>query len=95
MEKKAVILGVLGVDAHVVGNKLMEYALGKEGFKVVNLGTFVSQEDFIRRPWRRMLPSSWWVPYVVMVSWTVGGSGRIASRPEKGIFTWSSGAIWS
>lgn len=48
MEKKTVILGVLGVDAHVVGNKLMEYALGKGGFKVVNLGTFVSQEDFIK-----------------------------------------------
>jgi methylaspartate mutase sigma subunit len=48
MEGKIVVLGVLGVDAHVVGNKLMEYALKKEGFKVVNLGIFVTQEDFIR-----------------------------------------------
>jgi arylsulfatase A len=29
MEQKTVILGVLGVDAHVVGNKIMEYALQK------------------------------------------------------------------
>jgi len=48
MEKNTVVLGVLGVDAHVVGNKIMEYALRKEGFKVVNLGTFVTQEDFIK-----------------------------------------------
>jgi methylaspartate mutase sigma subunit len=48
MEKKTVVLGVLGVDAHVVGNKIMEYALRKESFKVVNLGTFVTQEDFIK-----------------------------------------------
>ncbi len=45
--KKTVVLGVLGVDAHVVGNKIMSYALEKEGFKVVNIGTFSSQEDFI------------------------------------------------
>ena len=43
-----VVLGVLGVDAHVVGNKIMAYALENEGFKVVNIGTFSSQEDFIR-----------------------------------------------
>jgi methylaspartate mutase sigma subunit len=48
MEQKTVILGVLGVDAHVVGNKIMEYALQKEGFKVTNLGVFVTQEEFIK-----------------------------------------------
>jgi methylaspartate mutase sigma subunit len=48
MSKKTVILGVIGVDAHVVGNKLMDYALRSEGFQVVNLGTFVTQEDFIK-----------------------------------------------
>lgn len=43
-----VILGVIGVDAHVVGNKIMHFALEQEGFHVVNIGTFVSQEDFIK-----------------------------------------------
>ena len=43
-----VVLGVLGVDAHVVGNKIMAHALEKEGFKVVNIGTFSTQEDFIK-----------------------------------------------
>ena len=47
-EKKTVVLGVLGVDAHVVGNKIMAYALEKEGFRVANIGTFSSQQDFIR-----------------------------------------------
>jgi methylaspartate mutase sigma subunit len=46
--KKTVVLGVLGVDAHVVGNKIMAHALEHAGFKVVNIGTFASQEDFIR-----------------------------------------------
>ncbi len=46
--KKTVVLGVLGVDAHVVGNKIMAHALENDGFKVVNIGTFSSQQDFIR-----------------------------------------------
>jgi methylaspartate mutase sigma subunit len=45
---QTVILGVLGVDAHVVGNKIMAHALEAGGFKVVNIGTFSSQQDFIR-----------------------------------------------
>ena len=36
------------MDAHVVGNKIMAHALENAGFKVVNIGTFSSQEDFIR-----------------------------------------------
>jgi len=47
-EKRVVVLGVLGVDAHVVGNKIMAHALESEGFQVVNIGTFSSQQDFIR-----------------------------------------------
>lgn len=46
--EKTVVLGVLGVDAHVVGNKIIAHALESAGFKVVNIGTFSSQEDFIR-----------------------------------------------
>jgi len=46
--RKTVVLGVLGVDAHVVGNKIMAHALGSAGFTVANIGTFSSQEDFIR-----------------------------------------------
>ena len=46
--KPTVVLGVLGVDAHVVGNKIMAHALEVAGFKVSNIGTFSSQEDFIR-----------------------------------------------
>ncbi|MGQ9693913.1 MAG: methylaspartate mutase subunit S [Thermodesulfobacteriota bacterium] len=42
------VLGVLGVDAHVVGNKILAQALEKEGFKVVNIGIFSTQEDFIK-----------------------------------------------
>ncbi len=45
---KTVVLGVLGVDAHVVGNKIMAHALEKEDIKVVNIGIFSTQEDFIK-----------------------------------------------
>jgi len=48
MEQRTIVLGVLGVDAHVVGNKIMEYSLREAGFNVVNLGIFVTQEDFIK-----------------------------------------------
>jgi methylaspartate mutase sigma subunit len=45
---RTLVLGVLGVDAHVVGNKILAHVLEREGFKVVNIGTFSSQQDFIR-----------------------------------------------
>jgi methylaspartate mutase sigma subunit len=48
MTRPTVVLGVLGVDAHVVGNKIMAHALEEAGFRVVNIGIFSSQEDFIR-----------------------------------------------
>ena len=48
MIQKTLVMGVIGVDAHVVGNKLMENALRQAGFKVVNLGIFVTQQDFIK-----------------------------------------------
>ena len=53
---KTVVLGVLGVDAHVVGNKIMAHALENEEFKVVNIGIFSSQEDFIRALRAGVLP---------------------------------------
>ncbi len=47
MKNKTVVTGVIGADIHVVGNKVIEYALREAGFNVVNLGIFSSQEDFI------------------------------------------------
>jgi len=45
--KKTLVLGVIGADVHAVGNKILEFALSEAGFKVVNLGVMVSQEEFI------------------------------------------------
>lgn len=47
MNASTVVLGVIGSDCHAVGNKIIEHALGLEGFKVVNLGVMVSQDEFI------------------------------------------------
>jgi len=47
MGKKTIVMGVIGADIHVVGNKVIAYALEEAGFEVVNLGIFTSQEDFI------------------------------------------------
>jgi methylaspartate mutase sigma subunit len=44
---KTIVIGVIGVDVHAVGNKIIEYTLTKEGFNVVNVGVLSSQEDFI------------------------------------------------
>lgn len=47
MDKKTVVIGVIGSDVHAVGNKIIHYALEQAGFNVVNVGVLSSQEDFI------------------------------------------------
>jgi methylaspartate mutase sigma subunit len=42
-----VVLGVIGADCHAVGNRILDHVLGGAGFKVVNLGVMVSQDEFI------------------------------------------------
>jgi len=47
MERKTVVIGVIGSDVHAVGNKVIDYALNKAGFNVVNIGVLSTQDDFI------------------------------------------------
>jgi methylaspartate mutase sigma subunit len=48
MEAVTVITGVIGLeDPHVIGSRVLSYALEKAGFKVVALGAKCSQEEFI------------------------------------------------
>ncbi|MDR3161923.1 MAG: methylaspartate mutase subunit S [Spirochaetaceae bacterium] len=47
MEKKKLILGVIGADVHAVGNKILYHAFTGAGFEVINLGVMVSQEEYI------------------------------------------------
>ncbi len=47
MEKKTVVIGVIGADVHAVGNKIMQYVLESSDLNVVNIGVLSSQEDFI------------------------------------------------
>ena len=47
MKKKTIVTGVIGADVHAVGNKIIAYALEKEGYNIVNLGVMVSQEEYI------------------------------------------------
>lgn len=42
-----ILLGVIGADVHAVGNKILDMVFSQAGFKVVNLGVMVSQEEFI------------------------------------------------
>ena len=44
---KTIVIGVLGADPHGIANKLIEFALNDEGFRVVNLGIMTSQQEFI------------------------------------------------
>jgi methylaspartate mutase sigma subunit len=46
-QKRTVVLGVIGADVHAVANKILDMVIGQAGFKVVNLGVMVSQEEFI------------------------------------------------
>lgn len=43
-----IVTGVIGADAHIIGNKVLQYALEEVGFKVISLGIMVSQEEFIK-----------------------------------------------
>ena len=47
MNGKTIVMGVIGADAHAVGNKIIAFALQEAGYKVVNLGVMVSQEEYI------------------------------------------------
>ena len=47
MEKKTLVIGVIGADVHAVGNKILDRVFNDEGFEVVNLGVMVSQEEYI------------------------------------------------
>jgi methylaspartate mutase S subunit len=42
-----VITGTVGMDAHVIGTKVLSRALREAGFKVVELGIQVTPEEFI------------------------------------------------
>ena len=44
MDKKTIVLGVIGSDVHAVGNKILDYALTDAGFNVVNIGVLSMQQ---------------------------------------------------
>ncbi len=47
MDKRQVVMGVIGADVHAVGIRILEYAYRAAGFDVHNLGVMVSQEEYI------------------------------------------------
>lgn len=48
MEKKKIVIGVIGADVHAVGNTILNRAFLDAGFDVTNLGVLVPQEEFIQ-----------------------------------------------
>jgi len=47
-EKPTIITGTVGVDAHVIGTKVLSRALRDAGFNVVELGALTPPEEFIK-----------------------------------------------
>ncbi|UCG67332.1 MAG: methylaspartate mutase subunit S [Deltaproteobacteria bacterium] len=47
VSKGTLVTGVIGEDVHIVGIRILEYALGEAGFKIVSLGSQVSQKEFV------------------------------------------------
>ena len=47
MDKKKLVIGVIGADVHAVGISNLQHAFEEAGFEVVNLGVMVSQEEYI------------------------------------------------
>lgn len=46
-ESYKIVLGVIGSDCHVVGNRILDRFFSNSGIEVVNLGVMVSQEEFV------------------------------------------------
>lgn len=46
--KPTIVTGVIGADAHIIGNRIIQKVLEKEGFKVVALGALTPADDFIK-----------------------------------------------
>ena len=46
-KEMTIVLGVIGADCHAVGNKILDRFFGEQGFKVINLGVMVSQDEYI------------------------------------------------
>ena len=47
MQKRKLVIGVIGADVHAVGNKILYHVFTDAGFEVINLGVMVSQQEFI------------------------------------------------
>ena len=47
MEKKTLVIGVIGADVHAIGNKILYHCFVEAGFDVINLGVMVSQEEYV------------------------------------------------
>lgn len=45
---RTLVTGVIGSDTHIVGNRILSFALEKAGFKVVSLGALTPGTDFIK-----------------------------------------------
>ncbi|MBI4505920.1 MAG: methylaspartate mutase subunit S [Chloroflexi bacterium] len=45
---KTLITGVIGADCHIVGNRILSFALQQAGFRVVALGALTPADDFIK-----------------------------------------------
>jgi methylaspartate mutase sigma subunit len=43
-----VVTGVIGADTHIVGNRIIGFALEAAGFEVVSLGALTPAEEFIQ-----------------------------------------------
>ncbi len=47
-DRRTIITGVIGADAHNVGIRILSCALEQAGFRVISLGALTPAEDFIR-----------------------------------------------
>ena len=48
MNPQNIVVGVIGIDIHNVGLRVIDYSLTNAGFKVTNLGVMAAQKEFIK-----------------------------------------------
>ena len=81
MEKKTLVMGVIGADVHAVGNKILYHAFTAAGFNCVNLGVMVSQEEYIMRRLSPMPTRLSSPPFTGMGNWIAAVCVKNATRP--------------
>ena len=99
MDKKTVVLGVIGSDCHAVGNKILDYSLSAAGFNVVGENNAhytiaISESVVLKNPTNDEMTLNAFTNNATKVlsaagteSFKVGGTLNVAAGQASGLYS--------